>query len=281
MKERRGVMEKATFMRQLKRGLHLHFLQKEMQDILEDYEGFFLQGLAEGKTEEEICADLGNPSQIAAELSRETEKRSFLRRKEFLHLTASLMLFCGGIIYFWRIRYSTFYTGNILISIIGIVLFSVGLWFAAGGTLSKRAYRCKPRKSIFFWHLALFMMIVFIYCIFMWYFPLVVWKASWGYMSGPVIVAILTLLFFFAAAVVVYAFYNFYCKSPDYFALVPHLLGVLALCSCERNLLGHMTTPEGFYEAINLSLIPYGVSVVLSVIATIGISSGWLTGFQD
>jgi hypothetical protein len=161
------------------------------------------------------------------------------------------------------------------------VLFSVGLWFAAGGTLSKGACRSKPRKSILFWHLALFIMIVFIYSIFMWYFPLVVWKASWGYMSGPVIVVILTLLFFIAAAVVLYAFYSFCCKSSDYFTLVPHLLGVLALCSCERNLLGHMMTPEGFYEAVNLSLIPYGVSVVLSVLATIGIRSGWLTGFQD
>jgi hypothetical protein len=267
----RDIMDKATFIHQLRRGLRLHFLPKEAQDILEDYEGFFLSGLAEGKTEEEISEGLGDPAQIIAELTQDGDKRSFLQRKDFWHLIASLMVFSGGVFYFWRIRYSIFYQGNVWISVIGIVLFSVGLWFAAGGTLSKGKDRSKPRKIIIFWHILLFAVIVFIYSMCMWFFPLVIWKSSWGFMSGPVITVILTLIFFFAAVIFVYAFYSFYCKSPDYFALVPHLLGVMALCSCTRNLLGHMTTPEGFYEAVNLSLIPYGVAVGLSFLVSIGI----------
>jgi hypothetical protein len=264
-------MEKAAFMHQLGRGLRLHFLPKETQDILEDYEGFFLAGLAEGKGEEEICADLGDPTQIIAELVGDSDKTSFFRRKDFLHFIASLLLFCGSVIYFWRIRDNNFYQGNILISVIGIVMFSVGLWFAAGGTLSKSTSGRKPRNFIILWHIFLFLLVVLIYSMYMWYFPLVIWNASWASLSGPTISVILTLLFFFTAVVAVYAFYCAYCKSPYYFTLVPHLLGVMALCSCERNLLSQMTTPEGFYQAVNLSLIPYGVAAGISVLVSIGI----------
>jgi uncharacterized membrane protein len=271
-------MDKATFMRQLKEGLRFHFLKKDIQDILEDYESFFLSGLAEGKTEKEICDGLGNPSLIAAELLRDTNKWSFLREKSFLHLAASLLLFFGGVIFFWMIRLIEWSQGLIPLCTVGMILLTLGLWFTSGGTFSKNASRNQLHKIILFWHILLFLFVAAIYGMFMWYIPNVIWAAPWGYQSGPVISVILTLLFFAAVVVAVYAFYRLYCKTPDYFTLVPHVLGILAFCACQRNLLGRVMTTAGYYKAVNFSLIAYGTGVVLTTLVTIMIRSGRLNG---
>jgi uncharacterized membrane protein len=60
-------MNKEKFSRQLDLSLK-KLSSKERQDILQDYEEHFAIGLEEGKTEEEIAASLGSPSQIAKEL---------------------------------------------------------------------------------------------------------------------------------------------------------------------------------------------------------------------
>ena len=60
-------MNKETFLKQLDSSL-TKFPQDERQDIIQDYEEYFAIGLEEGKTEEQIAAALGSPSQIAKEL---------------------------------------------------------------------------------------------------------------------------------------------------------------------------------------------------------------------
>ena len=60
-------MNKDKFLRQLDVSLK-QLTSKERQDILQDYEEHFAIGLAEGKTEEEIAASLGSPSQISKDL---------------------------------------------------------------------------------------------------------------------------------------------------------------------------------------------------------------------
>lgn len=60
-------MTKEQFLKQLESSLH-KLSKAERQDILQDYEEHFNIGLEEGKTEEQIAASLGSPSQIAREL---------------------------------------------------------------------------------------------------------------------------------------------------------------------------------------------------------------------
>ncbi len=60
-------MNKETFLKQLDASL-TKLTQDERGDIIQDYEEYFSIGLEEGKTEEEIAASLGSPSQIAKEL---------------------------------------------------------------------------------------------------------------------------------------------------------------------------------------------------------------------
>lgn len=70
-------MTKEQFLKQLDASLH-KLSKSERQDILQDYTEHFTIGLEEGKTEEEIAASLGSPSQIASELlaSYHLEKKS-------------------------------------------------------------------------------------------------------------------------------------------------------------------------------------------------------------
>jgi len=66
-------MNKNEFMRKLKECL-VGMNQTDKREILLDYEEHFLDGMKEGRTEEEICASLGDPSEIAGSLRKASEK---------------------------------------------------------------------------------------------------------------------------------------------------------------------------------------------------------------
>jgi uncharacterized membrane protein len=60
-------MSKAAFLKELSTSL-AKLPAEERLDILQDYEEHFANGLADGKTEEEILTSLGTPNQIAKEI---------------------------------------------------------------------------------------------------------------------------------------------------------------------------------------------------------------------
>ena len=60
-------MTKAEFLQTLERELH-KLNEHERKEILYDFEEHFAAGLAEGKTEDEIAKELGNPKMIAKEI---------------------------------------------------------------------------------------------------------------------------------------------------------------------------------------------------------------------
>lgn len=63
-------MNRAHFMAQLRDGLSgLH--HTDISDILRDYESHFADGLADGRTEDEVAAALGEPARLARELRAE------------------------------------------------------------------------------------------------------------------------------------------------------------------------------------------------------------------
>lgn len=62
------ILTKEQFLTQLKKSLK-GISSDERQDILQDYEEHFAIGLEEGKTEQQIADSLGQPSQIARELT--------------------------------------------------------------------------------------------------------------------------------------------------------------------------------------------------------------------
>jgi uncharacterized membrane protein len=63
-------MNRAHFMAQLRDGLAgLH--HTDISDILADYESHFADGAADGRTQEEVAAALGDPARVARELRAE------------------------------------------------------------------------------------------------------------------------------------------------------------------------------------------------------------------
>lgn len=93
-------MNKHQFIEELKQKLQTLPL-KEQNELLEDYESHFVYGLEQGKNEEEISQELGNPSELAADAINEyyrfvpktiaTEKDSI--SKKFTLLMSAIGLF--------------------------------------------------------------------------------------------------------------------------------------------------------------------------------------------
>lgn len=68
-------MKKANYLQTLRENLSGKISDNELKDIISDYEGFFITGMEEGKTEEQICAELGDPLVIADSMT-DTEETS-------------------------------------------------------------------------------------------------------------------------------------------------------------------------------------------------------------
>lgn len=96
-------MTKKIFLRNLRLALRWKFPRHEIAEILVDYEGFFAAGASEGKTENQICAELGDVKAIAAELGAEMSRQKkglygFLPNR-FMVSGLLLVLFAGYCIF--------------------------------------------------------------------------------------------------------------------------------------------------------------------------------------
>src|ERR1700761_8866517 len=63
-------MNRVNFMMQLRRGM-AGLPPSEIEDIAFDYESYFTDGIADGRTEYEVAAALGDPTRLARELRAE------------------------------------------------------------------------------------------------------------------------------------------------------------------------------------------------------------------
>ncbi len=68
-------MTKDLYLRQLRRQLNWRLPPDEVREVLSDYEGFFEEGLAEGKDEAALCEQFGAPKEAARALLREEGRR--------------------------------------------------------------------------------------------------------------------------------------------------------------------------------------------------------------
>lgn len=64
-------MQRREFIREIKENLAGKMTEKEIQEIVYDYEEYFDAGIREGKTEEEICSELGSPARITRTILEE------------------------------------------------------------------------------------------------------------------------------------------------------------------------------------------------------------------
>tara|TARA_R110002020_G_scaffold41188_2_gene121431 strand:+ start:34 stop:603 length:570 start_codon:yes stop_codon:yes gene_type:complete len=87
-------MTRAEFMSRLKKGL-VGMPTSAAAEVLNDYEAHFDDGLAEGRSEAEVAAALGNPDRLARELKAEAGIRRWHQEQNPSSATAAILAVLG------------------------------------------------------------------------------------------------------------------------------------------------------------------------------------------
>ena len=82
-------MNRAQFLADLKRGLS-GLPAEEIEEIVNDYDTHFTDGIAAGRSEDSIATALGNPARLARELRAEAGLRRWEERRSPTNLVAAL-----------------------------------------------------------------------------------------------------------------------------------------------------------------------------------------------
>ena len=78
-------MTKKEFLHQLKIELSFYLSSQERQAVIEDYAEYFDSALDDGKSEEEICIQLGDVKKLAEEITDNGNKKKFLWIRNIAH----------------------------------------------------------------------------------------------------------------------------------------------------------------------------------------------------
>lgn len=87
-------MKRNEFIRRLKAGLK-GMPQDDIDEIAADYEDHFAAGIAEGRSEEEVAAALGNPARLARELRFEAGFRNWKSERSPSSAWSAILAFMG------------------------------------------------------------------------------------------------------------------------------------------------------------------------------------------
>lgn len=86
-------MTKSSFLAQLRRCLRWYCTPSETEEVLADYRDFFAAGLAEGRSEAELCEQFGSPEHIVRELAGGRKRIVWRQALAWLLMGASV-LYC-------------------------------------------------------------------------------------------------------------------------------------------------------------------------------------------
>jgi uncharacterized membrane protein len=87
-------MTRNEFLSRLRRGLD-GLAPDQVHDVMGDYETHFIDGLANGRTEEEIAAALGDPARLARELKAEAGFRRWENDRTAGNLAGAVLALLG------------------------------------------------------------------------------------------------------------------------------------------------------------------------------------------
>lgn len=87
-------MKREEFLARLKNGLS-GMPRDQMNDIVRDYESHFAEGTAQGRSEDDIAAALGDPARLAKEVRAEAGLRRWQEGRNAASFIAALLAFLG------------------------------------------------------------------------------------------------------------------------------------------------------------------------------------------
>lgn len=150
-------MQKAVYLFKLRLKLILRFATKDVNNIMYDYNEYFEDGVADGKSVSDLVNSLGSTTNVVKSL--EDERNILAPLKLLIRLFIGFFLLLNTLIYLDRV-YSD---GNMITTSIIFIFVSFGsIWILSGADFSKRVIRVndlrlqiyKNLKRIIFLHLA-------------------------------------------------------------------------------------------------------------------------------
>ena len=119
-----NVVCQKDYLMQVRNAMLLHFGHKEICSALKDINEIFASGKEDGKTEEEMCTELGHPEEFVRDLRRDSRSDRFLRRiSVYIVAILSISVFLIQILAVW----------NPLWWCIPVVIIPVCTWYLCGG----------------------------------------------------------------------------------------------------------------------------------------------------
>ena len=261
-------MNKTEYLRRLKGAMRWSLTAAETADILLDCEGFFFAGSAEGKSEAEICANLGRPGDIARDLLASLSAKSKRERVigMVVRVASALALVPILLLHWYAMRTgASILLGNVLLHI----SVTIALWFVLGGTPSGKQTAARtaaiPPKTWLFraGHLLMPVLVAAGFVLLGDMEP--AWLKGVSMAEyGSIALAIINALRIAAVIVGVLSVRGFFRSSLYYFTLTSHAVGVLAFYSAVHAVLGNLSDPSTFQHAMSMTLVVYAASIVVS-----------------
>ncbi len=220
------IHTKKSFLRALKLRLCLRLPPDEVRDVIQDYESFFSSGIAEGKTEAELCLEFGSPKQVAGNVLKEEDGRT------------TLIWFSGLVYIAAALRLAWWYTFNQFTRVGIIYVFALlitPLLFILWGKRKAKypEITAKWRKrailmfaaTFFVWLIDTLFNTWLVACFTVEGVPL---PSFPPYMTGTVIYRFYQLTLVLTAAVLTVSVLLAWTESPWFFLLMSHCVGVMA-----------------------------------------------------
>lgn len=254
-----------TFLRRLKTSMLLQFSRKEICDVLEDYQSFFEAGKADGRSEEALCQEFGNPKDIVKSMMSQQsavlhDSHWFLTRN-ILKILLMILLFVLSLKAYW-INYTS--NHGIIYQCLPVLIVPLCLWYLLGGfsglSLKHKSY---SRRFI------CLQSFLFLLALMMQYLTTLGMNKICNYvietqmdlsLVGPLLDNFSRFFLVTSVLLLLYSLYQFYLSDFFYFGMVIQAVGLIFSSLGFSFYLRHLSVSMMHYY-----LFPYGASLLLSI----------------
>jgi uncharacterized membrane protein len=266
------ITTRKDFLKQLKRKLRFEYPKEDVSSVLSDYEEFFAIEAAQGKSESEICAALGDPVAIVQSLTLEMQSHKGFGNKIFTRRTIlrsiNVVIICCtimNILYKLSRDYGASMLMNLLISFPVIALF---LWMALREPDYNLVKTSDTKSDL--WkaggaHLICFCMVLFLF----FFVNNIVTSKEYllFYIKyeqiGKFVVSILRFSIVILCGIIVFAFYQFKRNPILYYSVICHVLGAVAMILYYINVLHSLADLHTYSDRIMKSGFLYLESMAM------------------
>jgi uncharacterized membrane protein len=117
-------MNRSQFLSSLRQGLS-GLPADEIEEIVNDYDAHFTDGIAAGRSEESIAEALGNPARLARELRAEAGLRRWEERRSPANLAAALIALAGLVAVDLIFLLPVLFVAGIVTLVFGVVILAI------------------------------------------------------------------------------------------------------------------------------------------------------------